>query len=58
MMKSYKKTSNPLLNLFLWLFIISIPIWLVVSEAEENDWMFYIGFIIITVIVSIYQVKK
>jgi len=57
-MKSYKKTSNPLLNLFLWLFIISIPIWLVVSEAEENDWMFYIGFIIITVIVSIYQVKK
>jgi len=58
-MKNYnKKSSNPLLNLLLWLFIISIPIWLIVVEAEESDLIFYIGFVIIMVIVSIYQVKK
>ena len=57
-MKTYKKTSNPLLNLLLWLFIISIPIWLIVVEAEESNLIFCIGFVIIMVIVSIYQVKK
>jgi len=54
-MKTYKKTSNPLLNLLIWLFIISIPIWLIVSEAEENDSIFYIGFTIVIIIIAIIE---
>ena len=52
-MKTYKKTSNPLLNLLLWLFIIFIPVWLIVSESAESDLIFYVGFVIIIVIVII-----
>ena len=55
MMKVYKKTSNPLLNLLLGLFIISIPIWLIVSEAKESDLIFYAGFIIIIIVIVIIE---
>jgi len=51
-MKTYIKK---VLNIFLWLFIIFIPIWLIISEAEGSDLIFYIGFILAIIFIAIFN---
>ena len=54
MMKTYmNKVGKTLLLGLIILAIGLIPIWLIAVEAKESDLMFYIGFIIIIVIISI-----
>jgi len=51
-----KKYAKKVLNIFLFLFIISIPIWLIISEATEGikgDLIFYTGVVIIIMIIAI-----
>lgn len=44
---------NNKVKIFLWLFMILIPIWLIMSEAEESDLIFYTGLVLIITVIAI-----
>lgn len=52
-MKTYLKKIRYLLE---WLFIITAPIWLIVSAAEESALIFYIGFAFLSLLVIIFVI--
>ncbi len=44
--------------LLIGLMMISIPIWLIVSEVKESDLIFYVGFIFIILFIAIGVLKS
>jgi len=53
-MKAYmRKVGKTLLFGLVILAIGLIPLWLIVSEAEESNLIFYIGFIIVIIFIAV-----